>query len=171
MDKKLQNSRTICTRGSAKCLRWGGRGVSVSGVTGLVNEASCRWEETVLAEVLVLDGPQPPARGESLQKFVSKMKEADNNLTCTPQGPWGVQVLERRQIAAAHLLSRANDTLQSASVPDRDLSTKTETTEITETETQHFSIIICPLWILFLLVTGHTNTAQRTLNSHSSSHL
>lgn len=83
------------------------------------------------------DVPQPPARGESLKKFVSGMKEVDNNLP----------VLEGRQIAAAHLLSRANDTLQCAPAPDRDLSTKTETTE---TETHQFSLILCPLWTLFL---------------------
>jgi len=35
-------------------------------------------------------------------------------LTCSPQVPGGEQVLERWQIAANHLLSRANDTLQSA---------------------------------------------------------
>jgi len=46
---------------------------------------------------------------------------------CSPQGPGGVQVLERWQIAADHLLSRANYTLQSAlvlgsgsSLPDGD---------------------------------------------------
>ena len=50
-----------------------------------------------------------------------------HNLSCVPQGPGGVQVLERRQIAANHLLCRPNDTLQSAlvlgggsSVPDGD---------------------------------------------------
>ena len=50
-----------------------------------------------------------------------------HNFSCTPQGPGGVQVLDRRQIAANHLLCRPNDTLQSAlvlgggsSVPDGD---------------------------------------------------
>lgn len=33
----------------------------------------------------------------------------DHNLTCLPQGPRGVHVLERWQMAAGHLLSRAND--------------------------------------------------------------
>lgn len=32
------------------------------GVLGLVNEASCRWKETVLM-VFSPDGPQPPVRG------------------------------------------------------------------------------------------------------------
>ena len=50
-----------------------------------------------------------------------------HNLPCSPQGPRGVQVLEGRQIAAHHLLSNADDTLQPAlvlgsgsSVPDGD---------------------------------------------------
>ncbi len=38
------------------------------------------------------------------------------DLTCMPQGPGGVQVLEQWQIAASHLLGRANDMLQSAPV-------------------------------------------------------
>ena len=49
------------------------------------------------------------------------------NLPCPPQGPGGMQVLEGQQIAANHLLSRANDILQTAlvlgsgsSVPDGD---------------------------------------------------
>jgi len=40
----------------------------------------------------------------------------DHELTCSPQGPGGMQVLERWQIAAYHLLSRANETLQYALV-------------------------------------------------------
>jgi len=51
----------------------------------------------------------------------------DHNLTCWPQGPGGMQVPERWQITANHLLSRANDTLQfslvlgsGSSVPDGD---------------------------------------------------
>lgn len=36
--------------------------------------------------------------------------------SCTPQVPGGVQVLEGWQIATDHLLSRTNDTLQSALV-------------------------------------------------------
>jgi len=47
---------------------------------------------------------------------MSTVGGVDHNLTCSPQGPGGVQVLERWQIAADHLLSRANDTLQSALV-------------------------------------------------------
>ena len=50
-----------------------------------------------------------------------------HNLSSTLQSPGGVKVLERRQIAANHLLCRPNDTLQSAlvlgsgsSVPDGD---------------------------------------------------
>ena len=62
------------------------------------------------------DGPQPPTRGECLKEFVSGVGGISHNLSCTPQGPGGVQVLERRQIAANHLLCRPNDTLQSALV-------------------------------------------------------
>ena len=96
------------------------RSVSV-GVMNLVNEVSCRLERLIL-EVHLLrgfcpNGPQPPARGECLKKFVSGMGAVDNNLTCRPQGPWGVQVPEGWQIAVDHLLSTANDMLQSALVP------------------------------------------------------
>lgn len=72
-------------------------------------------------EVLVL------IRGECHKQFVSGVGGVGHNLTCTLQGPGGVQVLERWKIAANHLLCRANDTLQSApvfgsgsSVPDGD---------------------------------------------------
>jgi len=58
---------------------------------------------------------------------VSGVGWVDHNLTCSPQGLEGVQVLERWQIAANHLLSKANDMLQSAlvlgsgsSIPDGD---------------------------------------------------
>jgi len=54
---------------------------------------------------------------------MSGMGGVDHNLTCSPQRPGVVQFLERWQIAVDHLLSRANDTLQSvlgsgSSVPD-----------------------------------------------------
>jgi len=48
--------------------------------------------------------------------FMSGVGGVDHNLTCSPQGPGGVQVLERLQIAADHLLSRGNDTMESALV-------------------------------------------------------
>jgi len=58
---------------------------------------------------------------------MSRVGGVDYNLTCSPQGPGGLQVLERWQIAANHHFSRANDTLQSAlvfgsgsSIPDGD---------------------------------------------------
>ncbi len=58
---------------------------------------------------------------------MSKVGGVGHNLSCMPQGPGGIQVLERWQIAANHLLCRANDTLQSAlvfgsgsSIPDGD---------------------------------------------------
>ena len=55
------------------------------------------------------------------------MGEVSHSLPRLPQSPRGVQVLEGRQIAANHLLSSADDTLQPAlvlgtvsSVPDGD---------------------------------------------------
>src|SRR4029434_7943687 len=66
-------------------------------------------------------------RGKYLKEFVTRVGGVGHNLTCTPQGPGCIQVLERFQIAANHLFSRKNDTLQSAfvlgsgtSVPDGD---------------------------------------------------
>ena len=47
---------------------------------------------------------------------MSRLGGVGHNLPCSPQGPRGVQVLEGRQIAADHLLSCADDTLQSALV-------------------------------------------------------
>ena len=47
---------------------------------------------------------------------MSRVGGVGYNLPCLPQGPGGIQVLEGWQIAANHLLSRANDTLQSALV-------------------------------------------------------
>ena len=53
--------------------------------------------------------------------------EVHHDLPCTPQCPGGMQVLEGRQVAADHLFSISDDTLQSApvfdgssSVPDGD---------------------------------------------------
>lgn len=73
------------------------------------------------------DGPQPPARVETFKEFVSRVGGVGHNLSRSPQSPGGMQVLEGRQIAADHLLCRANDRLQSAlvvgsggSVPDGD---------------------------------------------------
>ena len=70
------------------------------------------------------DGPQLPARGESLQKSVSGMGGVGHNPTCTPQSPGAVQVLKGWKVAASRHLSRA---LQSAlvlssgsSIPDGD---------------------------------------------------
>ncbi|KAK0132158.1 hypothetical protein N1851_033044 [Merluccius polli] len=40
---------------------------------------------------------EPPTRGECLKEFVSGVGGISHNLSCTPQGPGGVQVLERRQ--------------------------------------------------------------------------
>ena len=55
------------------------------------------------------------------------MRGIGYNLSCPPQRPGGIQFLERRQIAANHLLSRTDITLQSAlvlssgcSLPDGD---------------------------------------------------
>src|SRR4029434_4988775 len=58
---------------------------------------------------------------------VSRVGGVGHNLPCTPQGRGCIQVLERWQIAANHLLGGTDDTLQSAfvigsgsSVPDGD---------------------------------------------------
>lgn len=40
----------------------------------------------------------------------------NHNLSCWPQGPGDVQVMDGRHFSANHLLSRANDMLQSALV-------------------------------------------------------
>ena len=47
---------------------------------------------------------------------MSGVRGVSHNLSSSPQGPGGVQVLERWQIAANHLLCGANDTLQSVFV-------------------------------------------------------
>ena len=86
-------------------------------VLGLVDEANCRWEETVfLARGFGPDGPQPPARGKCFKQFMSGVRGVGHNLSCTPPDPGGIQVLERWQIAAKHPLCGADDTLQSALV-------------------------------------------------------
>lgn len=66
------------------------------------------------------------------QQFVPEEGGVGHNLSCTPQGPEGVEVLAGWQIAANHL-SRENDMLQSAlvfgsgsSVPDGDGGGKDE---------------------------------------------
>ncbi|KAK5614887.1 hypothetical protein CRENBAI_010337 [Crenichthys baileyi] len=64
------------------------------------------------------DGPQPPARGESLIQFVSKVGGVSCDLPCSPPSPGGIEFMKRRKIAANHPLCRANDTLQPALVPD-----------------------------------------------------
>jgi len=40
------------------------------------------------------DGPQPSIKGEQVKKFVSRVGGVSHNLSCLPQGPGGVQVLE-----------------------------------------------------------------------------
>ena len=50
------------------------------------------------------DGPQPPTRGKCFEQFVAGVRGVGHNLSCTPPDPGGIQVLERRQIAANHLL-------------------------------------------------------------------
>src|SRR4029434_2086040 len=73
------------------------------------------------------DGPQPSAGGEWHKEFVYRVGGISHNLPCMPQGPGCIQILERWQIAANHLLRRTDDMLQSAfvigsgsSVPDGD---------------------------------------------------
>jgi len=39
------------------------------------------------------DGPQPPARGECLKEFVTRVGGISHNFPCTPQCPGGVLVL------------------------------------------------------------------------------
>ena len=72
---------------------------------GLVDKTSGGGEKTVhVACGFGPDGPQPPARGECLKEFVSGVGGIGHNLSSTLQSPGGVKVLERRQIAANHLL-------------------------------------------------------------------
>ena len=73
------------------------------------------------------DGAQPPARGEVGEQCVSRVAGVGHYLTSPTQGPGGMQVVEGWQIAADHLLCRADDPLQPAlilgcgySVPDGD---------------------------------------------------
>ena len=54
------------------------------------------------------DGAQPPARGEGGEQFVSRVGGVGHYLPCPPQ------VVEGWQIAADHLLCRADDSLQPA---------------------------------------------------------
>ena len=74
-----------------------------------------------------LDRPQPLTGGEYFKEYMSGVGGVQHDLPCTPQCPGGMQVLEGRQVAADHLFSIADDTLQSApvfdgssSVPDGD---------------------------------------------------
>ncbi len=61
------------------------------GVLGLVDEASSRWEKTVLvAGGFGPDGLQPPARGEGLKWFVSGVGGVGHNFLRTLQGPEGI---------------------------------------------------------------------------------
>ncbi|MEQ2248413.1 hypothetical protein ILYODFUR_018925 [Ilyodon furcidens] len=84
------------------------------GDQGLVNEASCRRGEAFFGPY----GPQPPARGESLNQFVSRVGGVSCNLPCSPPSPGGMQFLEKRKTAANHPLCKVNDMLQPALVPD-----------------------------------------------------
>ena len=94
---------------------WGGGGV---------DEGSCEGKETVLmVRCFGPDGPQPLAGEECHKEFVSRMGGVRYNLTCTPQGPRGVQVLHGWQVAADHPLSRANDSPQSVPVSGSGSST------------------------------------------------
>lgn len=75
-------------------------------VLSIVNEASCGWKETAfVAGGFGIDGTQPPARGECLEKFVSRVRVC-HNLNCLFQGPGSVQVMKGWQIAANYIPSR-----------------------------------------------------------------
>ena len=97
--------------------------VSGDGGPGLVNNPKCRREETV-HEVggFGRDGPQPPARGESIKKSVTRMGGVGHSPTCTLYSPGAVQVLNGWKVATNHLLSRAYDTLQSVLILSSDSS-------------------------------------------------
>ena len=85
------------------------------GVPGLVKDPNCRRVETVhVAGGFGPDGLQPPARGKSVNKPVTRMGGVGHNSSYTPQSPGDVQVLKGWKDAADHLFSRAYDTLQSA---------------------------------------------------------
>ena len=72
-------------------------------VLGLIDEV--RWEKNVfVVRGFGPDGPQPPARGKCFKQFVTGLRGVGHNLSCTPPDPGGIQVLERWQIAANHLL-------------------------------------------------------------------
>ncbi|CAB1423622.1 unnamed protein product [Pleuronectes platessa] len=58
------------------------------------NPANCSREEAgLVAGGFGPDGPQPPALGKNLKEFVTRLGRISHNLTCTPQGPRGKQVL------------------------------------------------------------------------------
>lgn len=61
------------------------------------------------------DGPQPSAGEECLRKIESRVWDVSHNINnnCSRS----VQALKRWQIAASHLFSGVDDTLQSAFVP------------------------------------------------------
>ena len=74
---------------------WGrDKSPSQVGVPGLVDKANCSREKAgLVAWGFGPDGPQPPAGGKYLEEFVTRVGGIGHNLTCTPQGPRGEQVL------------------------------------------------------------------------------
>ena len=68
-------------------------------VPGLVNEASCRWEEGVYVAILVLI---------DLRRAFQTVCGRSRTQSSSP-GSIQVLVLEGQQISASHLLSRRNE--------------------------------------------------------------
>ena len=75
------------------------------GSWGTVQQADCSGEEAVLvARGPGPDGPEPLARREGPKEIMSWMRGVGYNPGCPPPGPGDVQLLERREVAADHLL-------------------------------------------------------------------
>jgi len=77
-----------------------------------VHEPDCRQEEAAcVAGGLGPDGPQPPARGEGLKQFVTRVRGVSCNLPCSLQGPGSKQVkqvLEGRRTLSAERMVRCS---------------------------------------------------------------
>ncbi|MEQ2293351.1 hypothetical protein AMECASPLE_032469 [Ameca splendens] len=73
------------------------------GDQGLVNVASCRREEAVfVARGFGPDGPQPPARGESLKLFVFSVGGVSCNFLLASES-WRLAVPEEKEVCSQSL--------------------------------------------------------------------
>ncbi len=95
-------------------------------ILGVVNKGSYGWKKTIfVAWGPGPDGPQSSARRKCFKKIVSRVRSVSHNLNRPLHDPGSVQVLKRWKVASDYLLSRANNTFQSAfflssgsSIPD-----------------------------------------------------